>query len=56
MKPLSRLRLKWPDIEPNKESEPQPPLFQRLLWLVAIWIASVLLLYGVARLIRLVLL
>ena len=55
MKPLSRLRLKWPAIEPPKDGEPLRPLKQRLLWLAAIWTASVLVLYGVAMVIRLVL-
>lgn len=46
---------KWPDMAPPSAQEPPAPLRVRLLWMVAIWAASIGALLLVAGLLRLVL-
>lgn len=48
-------RLKWPDIAAPPPGAPQAPLHVRLLWMVAIWAASILGLLAVAGVLRLAL-
>lgn len=48
-------RLKWPDITAPPPGEPQAPLHVRLLWMAAIWAASILGVLAVAGVLRLVL-
>ncbi len=49
-------RWKWPDISVPADDVPVPKLAKRLLWMAAIWGASVLLLLLVAQLLRMTLL
>jgi hypothetical protein len=48
-------RWKWPDISAPPADAPRPRLAVRLLWMAAIWGASVLVLLVVAQLLRLAL-
>jgi hypothetical protein len=48
-------RWKWPDISAPPADAPRPRLAVRLLWMAAIWGASVLVLLVVAQVLRLAL-
>lgn len=46
---------RWPDISTTRPVEPLQPLWKRLLWMVAIWAASIGALLAVAMVLRWVL-
>lgn len=49
-------RLKWPDITPPDAAAPRSPLWVRIVWMVALWAGSVLVLFAIASVLRAVLL
>jgi hypothetical protein len=48
-------QLGWPAITAARLDEPLPPLWNRLLWMAGIWLASVAVLTAVAMVLRWVL-
>lgn len=48
-------RLKWPDIAPPPPGSPPAPLWVRIGWMLALWGGSVLALFAIASVLRLVL-
>jgi hypothetical protein len=43
---------RWPDITTASSHKPLQPLWRRLLWMAGIWAASIVLLFGVAMVLR----
>lgn len=48
-------RLKWPDIAPPPPDSPRSPLWVRIGWMLALWGGSVLVLLGIASVLRVIL-
>jgi hypothetical protein len=52
---MKKSLFRWPYITTGSSDEPLPPLSSRLLWMAGIWAFSIVLLFGVAMVLRWVL-